>query len=106
MVDQQDMNRVGSSDQGTAGDTTVADAVLFSSSACHLCEQALDLLSPWLSAGLKLRVDDISESDELFERYGLSIPVLRHVDSGVELNWPFDQRDIAKFLADQGLLNR
>jgi hypothetical protein len=41
---------------------------------------------------------DISESDDLFQRYGLLIPVLRHPD-GQELNWPFSQEQLALFLA-------
>jgi hypothetical protein len=85
--------------------------VLFSTVACHLCEQALVLLQPWLQqrgeqgvqqreqGGWFLREVDISEADELFQRYGLIIPVLRHDSSGNELNWPFDADSISRFLA-------
>jgi hypothetical protein len=41
---------------------------------------------------------DISESEELFERYGLRIPVLQHPDKR-ELNWPFTQGQLQAFLA-------
>jgi hypothetical protein len=34
----------------------------------------------------------------LFERYGLTIPVLRRCDNGAELNWPFDAEQVVAFL--------
>jgi hypothetical protein len=40
---------------------------------------------------------DIIESDELFERYGLLIPVLQHPDLR-ELNWPFTSVQLRAFL--------
>ncbi len=73
--------------------------LLFSTEACHLCGQALSLLQPWLQRGWSLREVDISESDELFQRYGLIIPVLRQEHSGRELHWPFDGDAVARFLA-------
>ncbi len=47
---------------------------------------------------IDLEETDISESDELFERYGLRIPVLQHPD-GRELNWPFTAPQIQAFLS-------
>jgi hypothetical protein len=41
---------------------------------------------------------DISESDLLFERYGLRIPVLLHPD-GSELGWPFDAVLLRQFVS-------
>ena len=41
---------------------------------------------------------DISESDELFQRYGLLIPVLQD-PQGEELRWPFDAADLGRFIA-------
>ena len=81
----------------TQGDTET-DLILYSTGACHLCEEAERLLMPWVGAGLRVRVDDISDSDALFARYGLTIPVLRRCDTGAELNWPFDTDAIARFL--------
>ena len=68
---------------------------LYGTSACHLCGQAADLLQ---AADQRFQEVDISESDELFERYGLTIPVLRRED-GEELNWPFDMAMLTRFLA-------
>ncbi|MBT3411514.1 MAG: glutaredoxin family protein, partial [Halieaceae bacterium] len=41
---------------------------------------------------------DVSESDVLFERYGLTIPVLKREDDA-ELNWPFDAARLAAFVS-------
>lgn len=68
---------------------------LYGTTACHLCELAEAMLN---RCGAEFRQVDISESDELFERYGVTIPVLRRED-GAELNWPFDEVTLAAFLA-------
>ena len=75
------------------------ELTLFSTRACHLCEQALLLLQPWLNQGWSVREVDISACDELFARYGLSIPVLRIEDNGAELSWPFGSEEIGRFLS-------
>ena len=72
--------------------------ILYGTSACHLCEIAAALLD---NAGVPYRHVDISESDDLFERYGVTIPVLRRED-GEELNWPFDAQALGAFLAVEG----
>jgi len=78
----------------------LAQYTLYGTSACHLCELAQEMLLSQLKAGGVFTFDtvDISESDDLFQRYGLLIPVLRHPD-GQELNWPFSQEQLALFLA-------
>ena len=43
-------------------------------------------------------VVDIAQSEELVERYGTRIPVLRRNDTGVELDWPFTRDDVLTFL--------
>ncbi|MFV8817391.1 glutaredoxin family protein [Haliea sp. E17] len=68
---------------------------LYGTAACHLCELAAELLD---ASGAPYREVDISESDVLFERYGLTIPVLQREDGG-ELNWPFDAALLGEFLA-------
>lgn len=75
------------------------DFILYGTTACHLCE----LAEAMLCALSKERPDfqftkiDISETDELVERYGIVIPVLRHPD-GTELGWPFSQCDVLSLL--------
>jgi hypothetical protein len=41
---------------------------------------------------------DISDSDALFERYGITIPVLQHPDKR-ELQWPFSAQQLQAFIA-------
>jgi hypothetical protein len=73
---------------------------LYSTLGCHLCEMAREIVSPLLSNySLYLEEIDIAESDELIERYGVRIPVLKfpqHID---ELGWPFDSAQADNFLA-------
>ena len=73
--------------------------ILYGTSACHLCEIAEQMLELRQAAGHCFTYDkvDISESDELFERYGVLIPVLRH-PLGQELGWPFSDAQLAQFL--------
>ena len=72
---------------------------LYGTSACHLCDEAQELLSTVLADRplWRYRIVDISESDLLFERYGLLIPVLALAD-GRELRWPFNVEALAAFL--------
>jgi len=74
---------------------------LFGTLGCHLCEQAEAVVMPLvLEHGLLVELLDIADSEEWVDRYGLRIPVLRRVDSGAELNWPFDTEEVARFLND------
>ena len=68
--------------------------VLYGTSACHLCEIAEAMLE---GQGAVFDKVDISTSDDLFERYGVRIPVLRRPD-GRELGWPFSEAELAEFL--------
>jgi len=73
---------------------------LYGTSACHLCGLAQGMIAnQQLSmARFDVEVVDISESDALFERYGVTIPVLQHPDNR-ELNWPFCTQQLRDFLA-------
>ena len=72
---------------------------LYGTSACHLCETAAEMMESQREGGLVFTFDhvDISESEGLFERYGVLIPVLQHPD-GRELNWPFSPDQLRMFL--------
>lgn len=48
--------------------------------------------------GLLVELVDISEHPECIERYAWRLPVLRRCDTGAELDWPFDETQIASFL--------
>ena len=75
-------------------------AVLYGTSACHLCEVAEEMLEQHnaLVTQVEYRKCDISESDDLFQRYGVRIPVLQRAD-GAELDWPFSAQQLKLFLA-------
>ncbi|NWD25487.1 glutaredoxin family protein [Pseudomonas yamanorum] len=71
---------------------------LFGTLGCHLCEFAEAEIMPLVEHGLLVELVDIADSESLFEAYGLRIPVLRRVDTGAELDWPFDEAQMVTFL--------
>ncbi len=77
---------------------------LYSTLGCHLCELAKEIVIPLLDPdSIQLEEIEISESDELVERYGVRIPVLKSPNHPDELGWPFDSVQAAEFLARIGL---
>lgn len=79
----------------------MSDWQLFGTDGCHLCEEAFVEVE---QAGLMFVTLDIIDRDEWQQRYALRIPVLRHVASGAELNWPFDAEQIKVFIATEQLI--
>ncbi len=74
---------------------------LFGTSACHLCEVALELLQATLNPEFFAITEvDIADSDELIAQYGVRIPVLRRDSDNSELNWPFDVEALIGFLSE------
>ena len=72
---------------------------LYSSEGCHLCEQAYALCHPLL--GNAINVVDIVNDDsveDLVEKYGVHIPVLKRIGNGQELFWPFTIEQIQTFI--------
>ncbi|HLD68725.1 MAG TPA: glutaredoxin family protein [Pseudomonas sp.] len=65
---------------------------------CHLCEQAEAVLMPFVEHGLLVELIDIAEREDWVDDYALRIPVLRRLDNGDELDWPFEAEQIASFL--------
>ena len=74
------------------------DCELYGTLGCQLCDKAEQVLQPFVAQGLVVELLDIIESSEWLERYALSIPVLRRVDTGQELHWPFDQQAVLQLL--------
>lgn len=70
---------------------------LYSRPDCHLCEVAAGLLKEVAPAHPAHTVD-IEADPELLGRYFLRIPVLQRLDSGRELDWPFDAGALRAFL--------
>lgn len=73
---------------------------LFGTDHCHLCEEALARVLPVASRlGAEIAHCDIAEALDDPTPYETRIPVLRREDRGTELDWPFDQADVYRFLA-------
>lgn len=75
--------------------------ILLSTSACHLCEDAKALLTSLnIGGNTKLTEIDIVSDEALVIQYGERIPVLKHVQKGCELDWPFTEVELQTFLRD------
>ncbi len=84
--------------------------ILYSTQGCHLCEQAYAMLES-LSLDKVTQVVDIAYDDDLYSRYGLTIPVLsiafishseevsaNHHSVQSELGWPFNLDELQAWL--------
>ena len=67
---------------------------LYATSGCHLCEQADALIRRTIT--MLFRTVEIVDDENLLQHYGLRIPVLRRLDTGEELDWPFDATAIKR----------
>lgn len=73
---------------------------LYSTEGCHLCEMAFELLQR-LNLTDQVEVVDIAFDDELFSRYGVTIPVLKY--QNLEINWPFGLQELQDWLNNNGI---
>lgn len=71
---------------------------LYSTSHCHLCDDAVAILNKL--AVNAFTIIEITDNEQLLFTYGTKIPVLRREDNGEELNWPFNAQDVVQFLRD------
>ncbi|OGV77579.1 MAG: glutaredoxin [Methylotenera sp. RIFCSPLOWO2_02_FULL_45_14] len=72
---------------------------LYSTSHCHLCEQAeslLDILSKQYDISWVLI--EITDDAELLENYSHIIPVIKRLNNNREIAWPFTIGDIERFI--------
>ncbi|GGE79085.1 thioredoxin family protein [Streptosporangium jomthongense] len=75
------------------------ELLFYTTSQCHLCELAEALLvNTPMPTPIPVDVVDIAQSEELIQRYGTRIPVLRRNDTGQELDWPFNRDQLLTFL--------
>lgn len=73
--------------------------LLYSTLGCHLCEHAKAMIAPIAAAsGYELEEVEISDSEDLLERYKLTIPVARHAATGQEINWPFTEEQVSQLV--------
>ena len=73
--------------------------ILYSTTGCHLCEQAVEVLQAALQ-GQACMLDeiDIANDDLLMEQYGVRIPVLKNPKNDKEVGWPFGPEDVLLLL--------
>ena len=71
---------------------------LFTTLGCHLCEEAHEQLLSLTGSGMELSIElvEIADSEELMDRYGITIPVIRAGDR--EIGWPFSVDELRTFL--------
>ena len=50
-------------------------------------------------SGIVPVIIEIVDDTELYSTYGMRIPVLKRMDNGAELNWPFDIASVSEFVA-------
>ena len=74
---------------------------LYTTDGCHLCDYAETVLQEVLQAEPELRWSnvDIANQDELIERYGIRIPVIRLEGADYDVGWPFSADDVIHYLA-------
>ncbi len=75
--------------------------ILYGTDYCHLCDQAEALLRELAVEQYRLEKIDISEDDQLMERYALRIPVVRLENKERDLGWPFDYLSLLQYLHDE-----
>ncbi len=69
--------------------------LLYTTSHCHLCEQAEHLLTTLKERyPLSWHAIEIADDDALLRRYGTRIPVIKINGCDAELGWPFTSQAI------------
>ncbi len=77
----------------------MTELILYSTSHCHLCEQAEALLTQ-LAGSLQLQWQtiEIANDDGLLFAYGTRIPVIKIKDKSADLGWPFTAKELIDFI--------
>lgn len=72
---------------------------LYSTSHCHLCEQAESLLVTLSNQyDISWMLVEITDNAELLESYEIKIPVLKRLSDQSEIVWPFTIVDVEQFI--------
>lgn len=69
--------------------------ILYHTDGCHLCDQAMALLT---QCQVDYQLVDIVFKQDLVTLFGTRIPVLEN-EKGQYLDWPFDYYQIEQFLS-------
>lgn len=84
---------------------------LYTTSHCHLCEQAEAILNSIVNDyDIHWNSIEIADNERLLELYGTKIPVIQINGTRTEIAWPFDCTAvltmIRKIIRDNGLLTK
>ena len=95
--------------------TSINSFILYSTTACHLCDDALSILNDLHEQMLALAKEqgfsvqnqliytielvDVADDSSLLDIYGPRIPVLNFPSSSEELAWPFDIQSAYQFIS-------
>jgi hypothetical protein len=75
----------------------MSELILYQRDYCHLCDLAIAAMAEAHAPDFdSVWVDD---ADELEQRYGTRVPVLRNTRDERELDWPFDAAAVRAFLS-------
>jgi hypothetical protein len=79
--------------------------ILYTTAGCHLCEDAEAILAycQRYCADLSWLAIDIADDAALVQQYGLRIPVIKSVQSGTEISWPFDAGQVMVLMGTEGV---
>jgi glutaredoxin len=73
---------------------------LYSTSNCHLCEDAEALLADdSIENEIELKIVEIADDSILMILYEIKIPVLKRMDNNLEITWPFSMLDIKNLIS-------
>ena len=75
-----------------ANHSAISSLILYSTSGCHLCEEAQRLILSTL--GCTVTEIDIADDETLLTQYGIRIPVLQRIDTRAEIGWPFGAAEV------------
>jgi hypothetical protein len=77
---------------------------LYGTSGCHLCDEAMLQIKPFVTAQIcKVESVDIVSDPELYQRYEFMIPVLYDPKADAELAWPFTGPEVQLWLQSNTL---
>ncbi len=74
--------------------------ILFGTVACHLCEDAENIIASYQHNQFQIESIDIAEHEQWQEKYAVRIPVLYHPETKKELNWPFGSDQVQAFIKE------
>ncbi|MCX4029193.1 glutaredoxin family protein [Endozoicomonas sp. SM1973] len=80
----------------------MSSVILYTTTGCHLCDQALALLQPVAERyHFTITAQEIAFDPDLFDRYGIRIPVIALANQQAELGWPFTAEELDQFIVTQ-----